>query len=245
MKLSCKVIEDMLPMYHDNVCSEETARLVEAHLEQCPACTNMLTQLHAEIDMPSIPVDDAKPLKEFQEKWKKNEWSWVKKGILITLAALLVAVAVFVGIWYFSYAKSYWKMTESMERTSEEDSVYTSSDYMIKKDEYQFEVWLPELLSNGGFARVMGTDGLILFLYPEMGGNCTFKLLITDEDNQTWVVYLDSNGMPDFENHQFPVRSDGEKAHIRELATQKAEQIEAVLDAVNKQWGISLEAQKS
>lgn len=243
MKLSCKVIEDMLPMYHDCVCSEETAQLVEAHLEQCSACSNMLAQLRAEIDMPSIPVDDAKPLKEIQEKWKKSEWSWIKKGVLITLAALLVVVAISTGVWYFSYAKNYWKMTESMERTSEEDSFYTSSDYMVKKDNYRFEVWLPELLSNGGFARVMGEDGLILFLYPEVGGACTFKLLITDQDNQTWVVYLGSDGTADFENHQFPVRSDGEKAYVRELVTQKKSQIKAVLDAVYEQWKISLKTQ--
>ena len=29
MKLSCKVIEDMLPIYYDGVCSDESATLVE------------------------------------------------------------------------------------------------------------------------------------------------------------------------------------------------------------------------
>ena len=32
MKLPCKVIEDMLPMYYDKVCSQESAALVEEHL---------------------------------------------------------------------------------------------------------------------------------------------------------------------------------------------------------------------
>lgn len=244
MKLSCKVIEDILPMYYDSVCSEETAKLVEDHLEQCPDCSNMLEQLRTEIDIPSIPVDDTKPLKEIQEKWKKSEWSWIKKGILLTLAALLVVVAISTGIWYFGYARGYWKMTKNMEHTPENLS-YTSSDYMVKKDGYQFEVWRPELLSNNGFARVMGEEDLVLFLYLEAGGDCAFKLLITDQDNQTWVIYLDSDGMPDFENHQFPVRSDGEKAYIRKLVTEKSEQIGAILDAVKKQWGISLEMQNS
>jgi hypothetical protein len=241
MKLPCKVIEDMLPMYYDSVCSEETAQLVEAHLETCPACNNVLAQLRAEMDIPPIPVDDAKPLKEIQEKWKKSEWSWLKKGILITLAALLLVMAVSVGIWYFSYAKSYWKMTRTMAPTSEEAHFYTSSDYMAQQGDYQFEVWLPELLSSNGFARVTEENGLVLFLYPELGGGCTFKLLITDPDNQIWVVYLGEDGVPDFENHQFPVHSDSEKAHIRNLMTEKSAQIQAMLDAVSGRWGISLQ----
>ena len=45
MKLSCKVIEDMLPMYYDKVCSEESAALVEEHLKSCTHCSQMLSDL--------------------------------------------------------------------------------------------------------------------------------------------------------------------------------------------------------
>ena len=245
MNLSCKVIEDMLPMYYDSVCSEETAQLVEAHLKKCPACNNILAQLRAELDIPPIPVDDAKPLKEIQEKWKKSEYSWIKKGVLITLAALLLVMTVSAGIWYFSYAKNYWKMTRKMEPTSEEAQFYTSSDYMTQQGEYQFEVWLPEFLSSNGFARVTEEDGLVLFLYPDIGGGYTFKLLVTDQDNQIWVIYLGEDGTPDFENHQFPVRSDSEKAHIMSLVTEKSAQIGAMLNAIDRQWGISLKGEKN
>ena len=42
MRLSCKVIEDILPMYYDGVCSEESAALVEGHLKECPHCSHIL-----------------------------------------------------------------------------------------------------------------------------------------------------------------------------------------------------------
>ena len=35
MKTSCKIIEDLLPMYHDGICSEESAVLIEEHLKEC------------------------------------------------------------------------------------------------------------------------------------------------------------------------------------------------------------------
>jgi len=37
-KLDCNVIKDMLPLYFDNVCSEQTRALVEIHLEGCEEC---------------------------------------------------------------------------------------------------------------------------------------------------------------------------------------------------------------
>ena len=38
MKLSCEVIKDLLPLYYDKVCSEETKVIVEEHLNECENC---------------------------------------------------------------------------------------------------------------------------------------------------------------------------------------------------------------
>ena len=51
MKLSCKVIEDMLPMYYDGICSEESSALIEEHLKDCPYCSNILLELRTNDDI--------------------------------------------------------------------------------------------------------------------------------------------------------------------------------------------------
>ena len=38
MTVDCNVIRDLLPLYADKVCSEESRRLVETHLQDCPQC---------------------------------------------------------------------------------------------------------------------------------------------------------------------------------------------------------------
>ena len=38
MKLSCNIILDLLPLYYDQVCSDETKALVEEHLSSCESC---------------------------------------------------------------------------------------------------------------------------------------------------------------------------------------------------------------
>lgn len=240
MKLACKVIEDMLPMYYDGVCSDESATLIEEHLKDCPQCSRVLADLHSGIHVPETPVDDMKPLEGIRKKWKKSKHTYIRRGICITLAALLLVAAVLTGIWYFSYAKHYYRLTEPMEQTAKEDTFFTSSDYTAEKNGYRFEVWLPIVLSNSGFARVMDEDGLVMFLYPEKGGSYSFWLYITDQDNEAYSVYLRSDLSPDFENHPFPVRSESEKQKITQLLTDKKEAVVSMLEEIHALWGIDL-----
>ena len=38
MKYPCDLIRDLLPLYQDGVCSEESRAAVEEHLRECPSC---------------------------------------------------------------------------------------------------------------------------------------------------------------------------------------------------------------
>ena len=38
MKITCNIIEDLLPLYVDDMVSEDSRKLVEEHLKECPAC---------------------------------------------------------------------------------------------------------------------------------------------------------------------------------------------------------------
>ncbi len=41
MPVSCKVIQDLLPLYLDGVSSKESSALVEMHLAQCAQCSSL------------------------------------------------------------------------------------------------------------------------------------------------------------------------------------------------------------
>ena len=45
MNKTCEVIRDLLPLYADDACSDESRRLVSEHLAECPECTGMLKRL--------------------------------------------------------------------------------------------------------------------------------------------------------------------------------------------------------
>lgn len=47
MKLNCNVIRDLLPLYADRICSDESRELVEEHLAECGDCSALLGQMHS------------------------------------------------------------------------------------------------------------------------------------------------------------------------------------------------------
>ena len=38
MNQPCPMIQDLLPLYVDQICSQESRRAVEEHVENCPLC---------------------------------------------------------------------------------------------------------------------------------------------------------------------------------------------------------------
>lgn len=45
MKISCEVVADLLPLYHDGVCSQSSKKLVAEHLEECESCRVLLGKI--------------------------------------------------------------------------------------------------------------------------------------------------------------------------------------------------------
>ena len=46
MKYQCDMVRDLLPLYHDNVCSQASKEIVEEHIEECSECKSLLEQIN-------------------------------------------------------------------------------------------------------------------------------------------------------------------------------------------------------
>ncbi|MBO5089126.1 MAG: zf-HC2 domain-containing protein, partial [Lachnospiraceae bacterium] len=49
MKNTCNVVRDLMPLYVDDMLSEESKQLVEEHIEQCEACKEEYRTMSAEV----------------------------------------------------------------------------------------------------------------------------------------------------------------------------------------------------
>lgn len=237
MKLPCSVIEDLLPLYHDGICSKESIELVEEHLKGCPKCGAILRQLRNEIEAPGGQLDDLKPLEKIRNQWKKSRQAALKKGIYVTLAAFLVAVSALTAIWYFGYAAHYARLSNEMEKITGNEAAMTAADYKLEREHYQYLLKNPMFLSRDGFVRVTSDTGIILFIYPKFGGEYRFSLMFSDESGIYRQMWLNPDLTPGLEDHTV-VRTDKEKTQIQRMLEEKQDEIIEMFDAVYELWGI-------
>ena len=105
MKITCNIIEDLLPLYVDDMVSEDSRKLVEEHLKGCPACRKMQEEMMRENRLTAVRKDDnsvqinkteAEPLKKIRRRIRK------KRILSVILAVVLVAAAGGAGhYWYY------------------------------------------------------------------------------------------------------------------------------------------------
>ena len=84
MNVTCDVIRDLLPLYHDDIGSPDSRALVEEHLTGCEACRAELSAMNAEMTIPH-PAPEAEAMQKLNKAWKK-----VKR---ISFGKCLIAVA--------------------------------------------------------------------------------------------------------------------------------------------------------
>lgn len=222
MKLHCKVIEDMLPIYHDGVCSPESAALIEEHLKDCSQCAGILSRLHADVEIPEIKADDLKPLKKIQKKMKRN--------LLGVLIALIVVLALIPVAFLFGHKQqgllSGYSEREALGDTNEfmrclesgdYAKAYTYLDLEDKKHEWLEHWFTEEELTNFeadglqkfcelGKSRVETLGGIEGYTYVETNSqyafdyrgnrvyNVHYKVRFQGKDEDFWVQ-ITENGI--------------------------------------------------
>lgn len=88
-KMNCKVIGDLLPLYLDGVCSDETTEMVEEHLNGCEECKKNLEYMKS--DMSISEERDAEVIKKVKRRIRIEK-------LVVTLIGIFIAVSLlFVG----------------------------------------------------------------------------------------------------------------------------------------------------
>ena len=88
MDISCDIIRDLLPLYAEDMTSEDTRALVDEHLCDCIDCTNYLGSLERETPIPVENTPDS--LKKVKKTILRRRFLSVTAALLslITLASL-------------------------------------------------------------------------------------------------------------------------------------------------------------
>lgn len=78
MKLSCEIIQDLLPLYEEGLCSPASRAAVEEHLRECPACHAQAENIQ-KLEEPLLPVQTdaedqavAKAFRKIHRRWRAS-----------------------------------------------------------------------------------------------------------------------------------------------------------------------------
>lgn len=83
MSLTCGIVKDLLPLYAENLCGDESREAVEAHLNECDSCRALLDGMKQQESTSPL---EALPLRSISKKIKRKQ---------IRLVALALCLALF------------------------------------------------------------------------------------------------------------------------------------------------------
>ena len=103
MKNECSIVRDVLPLYFENMISEDTAAFVSEHLENCSECVAELEVMESgkKIDEATTPQreQDANVITAVKKKIAKRIFK-MAAGICLVFTVLFSAILIYTGISY-------------------------------------------------------------------------------------------------------------------------------------------------
>lgn len=86
--MNCKIIQDLIPLYIDKCCSNETEKEVEKHLENCAECYSVYKSMSASMNTEKAEVKAVKIR-------KINDWkASILQSVLLFASFLIITIGV-------------------------------------------------------------------------------------------------------------------------------------------------------
>ena len=110
MNKDCSIVQDLLPLYAEDMLREETKEFVEGHLAQCAPCRAELTALKAE-DVTPASVS-AQPLRDLKRQLQRKKLTAVLLAVALALTLATAGFAYLTAPQYLPYNAADWSVHE-------------------------------------------------------------------------------------------------------------------------------------
>lgn len=157
MTKQCNIIADLLPLYHDDACSEDSRQLVEDHLSQCEQCRKLADQIDRELFSPP-GKEDLKLLKGLKKEIRRGKKKLFLQGIAAAFAFMLLLFAGYC-VWWYAHSYSYYAAFLGENKAIAAQTRHGNLNvYTWRDDSYRYEVAIPTLTRTDGYVIMEQLD---------------------------------------------------------------------------------------
>lgn len=117
-EIKCTIIQDVLPLYVDEVVSQDTKEMVDEHLQYCEKCQKEYDAMKQELYIPA--ENKAFQFKEISKKWRKKKVIISITSVFITAMILLGA---YLSVFYYETVIPYSEDLIKIERQNDNQLV--------------------------------------------------------------------------------------------------------------------------
>lgn len=172
-KRNCKIVQDLLPNYIENLTNEETNHFIEEHLKECPECQHIFENMQKELKVNTTKRDEreVKYMKKFSGKMKLLKF--------IILALVIIYVIIVGGRTFI--------MTSLSEKAKENQSY---NNYYAKLYSYQGDtLTITESYNKGEdylttMTRVVNNNQIQKIIHYKKGNE---QITLTEVDGKRYI----------------------------------------------------------
>ena len=110
MNKDCSIVQDLLPLYEEDMLREGTKEYVDGHLAQCEACRAELAALKA--DVTPAPVN-AQPLRSLKKQLRRKKFTAVLLAVTLALTLATAGFAYLTAPQYLPYSETEWTVARA------------------------------------------------------------------------------------------------------------------------------------
>ena len=203
MKNECSIVQDILPLYVEEMVSDDTVSFVREHLKDCPRCRAELEKLQKPVEVQLKPDINAAPLKRLKKALLMKKLQTILCTVAILLALMLAVISLLTAPEYFEYTPDLVTVTETGvgEVTISFNSKVTNYklQHIEDPDEcntvYQLEAWTSPwdrmFKKNGAWAVTVSpeNDKPLLIYFTQIADGSSVNLYgEAASDNSGWVA---------------------------------------------------------
>lgn len=101
MKISCNIIKDLLPLYVENIVSNESKALVEEHLKSCTECQAKIQKMQQPVKLSADK--DMNELKALKKLWNRGKL----RIAIITSVSLILLFTCLISLYFVELPVKY------------------------------------------------------------------------------------------------------------------------------------------